>query len=86
MDSKKIERINYLARKSRTAGLTGAEKAEQNILRNEYRAAVIANLKATLDAVEIVDELPAASGGAGVEAVSVETVETVETADADDKI
>ena len=75
MDSKKIERINYLARKSRTVGLTGAEKAEQNILRNEYRAAVIANLKATLDAVEIVDELPA-----------VETVETVETADADDKI
>ena len=40
----------------------------------------------TLDAVEIVDELPAASGGAGVEAISVETVETVETAAADDKI
>ena len=86
MDSKKIERINYLARKSRPVGLTVAEHAQLNILRKESRAAVIANLKATLDAVEIVDELPAASGGAGVEAISVETVETVETADADDKI
>lgn len=52
MDSKKIERINFLAKKARTEGLTQEEKAEQQALRNEYRQAVIGNLKQTLDRVE----------------------------------
>lgn len=53
MDQKKIDRINFLAKKSKTTGLTEAEKAEQQALRNEYRAAVIGNLRSTLERVEI---------------------------------
>lgn len=49
MDQKKIDRINELARKSKTVGLTDAEKAEQTELRNEYRRAVTGNLAATLE-------------------------------------
>lgn len=50
MEQAKIDRINELARKSRTdAGLTPGEKAEQAALRQEYLAAVRANLTAQLD-------------------------------------
>lgn len=50
MEQKKIDRINELARKSRTdAGLTRSEKAEQVSLRQEYLAAIRANLTAQLD-------------------------------------
>lgn len=49
MDQKKIERINELAKKSRSEGLTEEEKAEQTELRNEYRRAVTGNLAAQLD-------------------------------------
>ncbi len=44
MDQKKIDRINELAKKSRSEGLTEEEKAEQTELRNEYRRAVTGNL------------------------------------------
>lgn len=45
-----IDRINALARKSRTPeGLTTAEKAEQMELRRRYVAAVRENLTAQLD-------------------------------------
>lgn len=53
MNAEKIARINYLAKKSKESGLTAAEKAEQQKLRNEYRAAVVGNLKASLDKIEI---------------------------------
>jgi len=50
MEQKKIDRINELARKSRTdAGLTPEEKTEQAALRQEYLAAVRASLTAQLD-------------------------------------
>lgn len=50
MDSKKIERINELARKSRIeAGLTEAEKEEQAKLRREYIDSVKASLTGQLD-------------------------------------
>ena len=49
MDQKKIDRINELARKSKSEGLREAEKAEQTELRNEYRRAVTGNLAAELD-------------------------------------
>lgn len=50
MEQAKIDRINELARKSRTdAGLTQSEKAEQASLRQEYLAAIRANLTAQLD-------------------------------------
>ena len=54
MDQKKIDRINELSRKSKTEGLTEAEKAEQTQLRNEYRAAVTGNLRQQLDNTYII--------------------------------
>ncbi|MEZ3454497.1 MAG: DUF896 domain-containing protein [Oscillospiraceae bacterium] len=57
MTKEKIDRINELARKSRTAdGLTEAEKAEQAALRQEYRDGVKANLEGQLKNIEIVDK------------------------------
>lgn len=55
MTKEKIDRINELARKSREQGLTDEEKREQTELRYEYRSSVMANLKAQLDNIEIVD-------------------------------
>lgn len=48
-----IERINELARKAKTEGLTAAEKEEQERLRREYIASVRNNLKAQLDNINI---------------------------------
>ena len=45
----KIERINFLARKSREQGLTEAEQIEQKALRAEYVAAFRESLVSTLD-------------------------------------
>ncbi|MCD8007066.1 MAG: DUF896 domain-containing protein [Oscillospiraceae bacterium] len=52
MTQEKIQRINALAKKSREEGLSDEEKQEQQLLRNEYRAAIRANLTATLDHIE----------------------------------
>ena len=49
MTQEKIARINELAHKSKTTGLTDAEKAEQQALRQEYLADVKASLRAQLD-------------------------------------
>lgn len=50
MEQKKIDRINQLARKAKTPeGLTPEELDEQRALRQEYIAAVRANLTAQLD-------------------------------------
>ena len=54
MDKKKIDRINELAKKSKTTGLTDIEKAEQKSLREEYLNAVRKSFKAQLDNIEIV--------------------------------
>jgi len=57
MERKKIERINELAKKSKTAqGLTDAEKAEQQQLRKEYLEAWRLGVQQTLDNTYIVDE------------------------------
>ena len=48
-----IERINELARKSRTVGLTPEEKAEQQKHRQEYIAAVKMNLRTQLDNIDV---------------------------------
>ena len=54
MEQAKIDRINELARKSKTeAGLAPEEKEEQAALRREYVAAVRANLTARLDSTVI---------------------------------
>ena len=53
MTQEKIARINELAHKSKTTGLTDAEKAEQQTLRQEYLADVKASLRAQLDHTSI---------------------------------
>ena len=45
----KIDRINFLAKKSREEGLTEAEALEQKNLRAEYVAAFRKSLENTLD-------------------------------------
>lgn len=58
MTQEQIERINELARKSRTPeGLTDAEKEEQTVLRNKFRADFKANLESQLKNIEIVDNV-----------------------------
>ena len=56
MDQKKIDRINELARKAKTEGLTEEETAERATLRQEYVASVVGNLKGQLDNVYFVDD------------------------------
>ena len=56
MDDTMIQRINELARKSKTEGLTDAEKQEQAALRAQYIAAFRQGMMNTLDQVYIVDE------------------------------
>lgn len=51
-----LARINELARKERSVGLTPEEKDEQAFLRKEYIAAVRRNLRAQLDNIDIVEE------------------------------
>ena len=51
--NEKIARINELAKKSKTTGLTDAEKAEQQALRQEYVADVKASLRAQLNNTSI---------------------------------
>ncbi len=49
MDSKKIDRINELAKKQKTEGLTEEEKAEQAVLRREYIDSFKASLVSQLE-------------------------------------
>ena len=56
MEQFKIDRINALAKKSKTEGLTEEEKQEQAVLRREYIDAFKASLCANLDNTYVVDE------------------------------
>ncbi len=56
MEQSKIDRINELARKAKTVGLTEAEQAERAALRKEYINSVVGNLKSNLDNIYFVDE------------------------------
>lgn len=49
MTDEKIARINALAKKAKTEGLTPEEQAEQKALRAEYIAGFRASLKSQLD-------------------------------------
>lgn len=51
-----IKRINELANKSKTVGLTEEEKEEQQKLRQEYLAIFRGNIKNTLLKVKVVDQ------------------------------
>ena len=54
MDDKKIARINELAHKSKAEGLT-AEKKEQQLLRQEFLAAIRENVRSQLDNIDILE-------------------------------
>lgn len=57
MTTERLDRINELAKKSKTPeGLTEAEKKEQKELRAEYIASFKRNLVSQLDNVYLVDE------------------------------
>ena len=53
MEKQKIDRINELARKKKTVGLTEAEVREQETLRREYLDGFRANMEAVLAGVVI---------------------------------
>ncbi len=55
MTEEKINRINELARKQKTEGLTEEEKQEQYILRREYIEGFKASLTAQLENTYIVE-------------------------------
>lgn len=55
MDKNKINIINKLAKKAKTVGLTSEERAEQQILRQEYIQSFKNNLKNTLDNVVYIE-------------------------------
>lgn len=53
MDQTKIARINALAHKAKTEGLTNEELVERDQLRQEYLAAIRRNLRGQLDTIVI---------------------------------
>lgn len=55
MEQKKIDRINELARKKKTVGLTEEELAEQQVLRKEYIEAYRQSLVGQLENLYIVE-------------------------------
>ena len=53
MDEQKIKRINELYRKSKSEGLTGEERREQKLLREEYLESIRGNLRSQLNNIDI---------------------------------
>ena len=56
MDNIKIARINTLAHKAKSVGLTEEEKKERDALRKEYIATIRMNLRSQLDNISIKEE------------------------------
>ena len=56
MEQKKIDRINELAKKQKTAGLSEEEKTEQAILRKEYIEAYKRSLVSQLENLYFVEQ------------------------------
>ena len=56
MEDSRIARINELYHKSQAEGLTEEEKAEQTRLREEYIAAVRANMRGQLNNIKILEK------------------------------
>ena len=56
MEKAKLDRINELAHKSKSEGLTAEEKAEQKILRQEFLAEIRADVRASLESIEFIEE------------------------------
>ena len=53
MEVEKIDRINALAHKAKSVGLTEEEKKERALLRREYLASVRMNLRSQLDNIDV---------------------------------
>ena len=53
MEAEKIDRINALAHKAKSVGLTEEEKKERELLRKEYLASVRMNLRSQLDNIDV---------------------------------
>ncbi|HBN82991.1 MAG TPA: DUF896 family protein [Clostridiales bacterium] len=56
MEKTKLDRINELAKKAKTTGLTNEEKQEQQELRQEYIMGFRNSLTSTLDNTVLMDE------------------------------
>lgn len=56
MDQKTIDRINELARRSKSTGLSQEEKEEQARLRKEYIAAIRRNMRSQLDRIDVKEQ------------------------------
>ena len=56
MEIEKIDRINALAHKAKSVGLTEEEKKERDLLRKEYLASVRMNLRSQLDNIDVKQE------------------------------
>ena len=56
MEQKKIDRINFLARKSKAEGLSEEEKAEQAVLRREFIDSYKRSLEIQLENTSILYE------------------------------
>ncbi len=55
MEQKKIDRINELAHKKKSVGLSEEELAEQKVLYKEFLAEFRVRFKAQLECIEIVE-------------------------------
>lgn len=53
-DQKKLDRINFLAKKNKEEGLTPEEIAERDVLRKEYLENFRAHFRSRLDSVKVV--------------------------------
>ncbi len=57
MTKEKLERINYLAKKSKREGLTKTEKLEQERLRSEYIQNLRKSFKKQITSLTVIDPL-----------------------------
>ncbi|MBE6039403.1 MAG: DUF896 domain-containing protein [Clostridiales bacterium] len=57
MEKAKLNRINELAHKSKSEGLTEEERIEQHNLRQEFLDEIRADVRASLESIEIVDDV-----------------------------
>ncbi len=57
LEKEKIDRINFLAKKSKNEGLNETEKSEQAILRKEFLADFRNRFKQQLENIEFVEDI-----------------------------